>query len=392
VHPARLVARNVADSQLSVIKDMAMRSAAVPDVASLAWGLPSFRTPEHIRTAVDRALAEDADVGKYALPNGLPRLRALAADHYRSRTGIRLDAEENFFVTAGNMQGVNTLLRVLLDPGDEVILTDPGFASHYQQVHLCGGVAVPWRLDEANDWAVDLDALDACLSARTKALILVSPANPTGTVFAEAEVRALTAKLAERDVVLIIDDPYSDIRHDPAAPYFNPAAQPEHAERIVYLFTFSKIHAMSGWRMGYMAIPGWLREQVLKVHDATMICAPRISQVAAIAALEGDQTHVTSFREILARRGRLICERLDRVPHLFRYVRPQGAYYVFPQIVAPHRDSFEFALRLLDEAHVSVTPGSGFGPTGEHHVRMAFCVAEDVIDQAFDRLERVYPP
>ena len=385
----KLTARNVAAARVSAIKEMAIRSAAVPDVASLAWGLPSFQTPEHIRQTVTDALADDPDIGKYTLPNGLPELRALAADHYHQRTGIELDPQMNLFISAGNMQGVHSVLRAVLDPGDEVILTDPGFASHYQQVLLSGGVPVPWRLDEATGWRLDLGTLDACLTPRSKALILVSPCNPTGSVFAEADLRTLGDRLAARGVLLIVDDPYSDILFDLRTPYFNPAAQPRLRDHLAYLFTFSKIHAMSGWRVGYMALPDWLRQQVLKVHDANMICTPRISQVAAVAALAGDQRHVQQFRDTLVKRGALICERLNRVPHLFEYTPPQGAYYVFPRIVAPHQSSFEFALRVLEEHRVSMTPGSAFGPGGEHHVRMAFCVDENTINKAFDRLERL---
>ena len=130
-----------------------------------------------------------------------------------------------------------------------------------------------------------------------------------------------------------------------------------------------------------------MKKEVLKVHDANIICAPRVSQAAGIAALANGSPHVAGFTEVLERRRELICERLDRIAHVFGYVRPQGTYYVFPRILATHRDSFEFAVNLLERARVSVTPGSAFGPSGEHHVRMAFCVDEDIINAAFDRLE-----
>ena len=152
----------------------------------------------------------------------------------------------------------------------------------------------------------------------------------------------------------------------------------------------SKAHAMSGWRLGYIVLAEQLRSQLLKVHDAMLICAPRISQIAALAALSGTQDHVREFETILNRRRQLIRERLDAVPHVFDYVQPQGAYYVFPRIVAPHVDSERFADQLLDGIGVAVTPGSAFGPSGEHHVRMAFCVDEDAINDAFDRIERHY--
>jgi aspartate/methionine/tyrosine aminotransferase len=147
---------------------------------------------------------------------------------------------------------------------------------------------------------------------------------------------------------------------------------------------------MSGWRLGYMIVPEDLKREVLKVHDATIICAPRISQVAGLAALTGEPVHLREFEETLGRRRSLICERLDRVAQVFEYVKPEGAYYVFPRIVAAHEDSFEFSIRLLEEAKVTVTPGRAFGPAGEHHVRMAFCVPEETINEAFDRIETYF--
>ena len=139
-----------------------------------------------------------------------------------------------------------------------------------------------------------------------------------------------------------------------------------------------------------MILPAALKKEALKVHDATLICAPRISQLAGIVALQGRAEHLHEFEQILAARRDLIMQRLDRVPHVFDYARPQGAYYVFPSITAPHVDSVAFARDLLKTAKVTVTPGSAFGPTGEHHVRMAFCVAEEVINTAFDRIETAF--
>ena len=385
------ISPTVAEARLSAIKEMAMQSAQVKDVASLAWGLPSFRTPEHIRQAVTEALASDADIGKYALPNGLPELREVVAHRHCHKTGIVVDKDENVFVTAGNMQGLNSLLRTVIEPGDEILVTDPGFASHIQQIHLYGGKAIFWPLDEARGWRLDLDALPALISERTKALILVSPCNPTGTIFTEEELQRLGDLALAHNILLFIDDPYSEFTYENRAAYYPLASRKDLADQLAYLFTFSKCHAMSGWRLGYMIAPDWLRRQVLKVHDATMICAPRISQVAGMAALNGDDTHVREFENILARRRELICQRLDRIPHVFQYTQPQGAYYVFPRIMAQHEDSFEFSLRLLHQARVSVTPGSAFGPSGEHHVRLAFCVSEEVIDKAFDRIEQHYP-
>ena len=381
-------ARRIADLSLSAIKEMAMRATKVPDVASLTWGLPSFRTPEHIRVAVAEALSHDLDVGKYTLPDGLPELRATIARQHFEVTGHRVSADKNVLVTAGNMEGVKCLLTTVLDPDDEVIITDPGFASHFQQIRISGGRPVCWPLKEAADWSLDIDRLPSLITDRTRALLLVTPSNPTGKIFSRDELLQVADILERRNVLLILDDPYSHFIYENRAAFFAPAELATAVGNVAHLFTFSKCHAMSGWRLGYAIVPRGLKRQMLKVHDATMICAPRISQIAGLAALSQKATHLEEFEAELGRRRHLVCERLDRVPHVFSYVKPDGAYYVFPRINVEHTNAAEFSIELLEKAAVCVTPGAAFGPSGEGHVRMAFCGPADDIDKAFDRIER----
>lgn len=376
---------------ISGIKEMAMRAARIPNVASLAWGLPSFRTPESVREAIKHQLDSDPDIGKYSLPDGLPELRAAAADDYERRTGVTVDADRNVVITAGNMQAINALLHTVIDPGDEVIITDPGFSSHIQQIRLCNGIPVGWRLDEATGWALDVESLPGLLTARTRALLLVTPSNPTGAVFSRPDLERIAALVQHHNLLLIVDDPYRHFLYeDGDGRYCNPASIAGFGDRIAYCFTFSKAFAMSGWRLGYMIVSEELKRQILKVHDATLICAPRVSQAAAYAALTGNQAYIAEFTRILADRRTLICERLDRVRHVFSYVPPRGAYYVFPRIEIAHESARAFAIDLLEQAGVCVTPGDAFGAAGEHHVRMAFCVSEAEISLAFDRIESRY--
>jgi len=389
--PAARTSKLVSGISVSAIKTMSMLAARIEDAASLAWGLPSFPTPRPIRDAVAAALRDDPDIGKYTLPDGLPELRRLVAQAHMAETGIAVDPDAHVHITSGNMQGLNALFHVLIDPGDEIIVTDPGFASHFQQIRMLGGRPVFWSMDEADGWRLDVDALDGLITPRTKAIVLVTPSNPTGRIIDEAELRAIGRIAREHGLLVLIDDPYSHFAYENRSRIFNLASVPELRDTVVYLFTFSKIHAMSGWRLGYMIAPEWLKREVLKVHDATLICTPRISQVAGIAALSEETDHVREFEAILAGRRDRICERLDAVPHVFDYARPEGAYYVFPRIRAEHADSQGFAMRLLEEAKVVVTPGGAFGPSGEHHVRMAFCVGDVTIDKAFDRIERLFP-
>jgi len=383
----RWVSARARERRISAIKEMAMLSARVGDAASLAWGLPSFRTPEPIRRAIEEQLESNRAIGMYALPDGLPELREAVARKHQRTMGVAVDPERNVMITAGNMEGLHVLLQVIVDPGDQVIVTDPGFVSHFQQIRINGGEPVFWPMDEAAGWQLDLDALPALITERTKAIILVTPSNPTGTILVEDTLRRVGALAVERGLLVILDDPYRHFTYENRGRFFDLASVPEFTDHIAYLFTFSKCYAMSGWRVGYMVVPEHLKRQAIKLHDLTMICTPRISQLAALAALEDGLSCLAEFEAILNRRRSLICERLDRVPHLFQYVRPEGAYYVFPRVVAEHQDSIDFSHRLLQEARVAVTPGSAFGPSGEHHVRMAYCVEEDVINAAFDRIE-----
>ena len=376
------------DLAMSAIKEMSILSARIPDAASLAWGLPSFRTPEPIRAAVSAALEADPKLGMYALPGGLPELNQAVAEEHLKRTGISVDPERQVLIFAGNMEGLQALFQTIIDPGDEVIVTDPGFVSHISQIKFSGGVPVFWKMDEANGWDLDVDILPQLIGPKTKAIVLVTPSNPTGAVLSEEALRAAATIARSHNILIILDDPYSPFVYDRDSGYFDLSAVPEFANHIAYLFTFSKAYAMSGWRAAYMILPKELRPEAVKIHDLTMICAPRISQIAALAALQSDRSHLEKFRSSLARRRDLLCERLDRLPHVFEYVRPQGAYYVFPKIVAQHQSDVEFAHNLLDQAHVTVTPGSAFGPSGASHIRMAYCVADDVINLAFDRIER----
>lgn len=386
----RLIATRSLDLAMSAIKEMSILSAKVPGAASLAWGLPSFRTPAPIRKAVASALEQDPKIGMYALPGGLPELCDAVAQEHQRRTGICVDPDRHVTITAGNMEGLNSLFQVLVEPGDEVIVTDPGFVSHISQIRFCGGTPVFWSMQEDQGWKLDIDALELLIGPRTKGIVLVSPSNPTGRILDEKTLRRVADIARRRGILIIIDDPYSHFTYDSREKFFNLASAPEFSENLIYLFTFSKAYAMSGWRVGYMIAPEAIRKEVVKVHDLTMICTPRISQVAALAALRNDPAHLAEFEHILDHRRGLICERLDAMPHVFDYARPEGAYYVFPRVRVAHGGDVKFAHDLLQEARVTVTPGSAFGPSGAGHVRMAYCVDEDTINLAFDRMEAFF--
>ena len=386
----RFVADKAASLWLSGIKEMAMLSARVEGAVSLAWGIPSFPTPDYIKKAVVEQLNTDDDIGKYALPDGLDELRHVVARKHEADTGIAIDANEHIMITAGNMQGIYCLLQVITNPGDEIILTDPCFASHIQQVRMCDGTVVYWALDEAKAWSLDVDALSDLITDRTKAIIINTPSNPTGKIFSRRNLLRIGELAKRHGFMIIIDDPYSHFTYEYSEKYFNLAAEAELFENIAYLYSFSKAYAMSGWRLGYMVLPAHLKRQAIKVHDLNMICTSRIAQVAGLAALLGDRHHLTEFEAAFAKRRQLICERLDALPHIFAYVKPEGAYYVFPRILTRHQSARDFCLEMLKNNKIALAPGSAFGPSGESHVRMTFCVSEAEINLAFDRLEACF--
>lgn len=385
-----IVFKNVLESQISAIKKMSMLSAGIEGAVSLAWGLPSFRTPEYIREGVKQILDKDFDAGKYTLPDGLQKFRELVVVEHYAKTGVKLNADKNVIISAGNMQALNTLFHTMLDPGDEIILTDPCFASHIQQINLFSGTPVYWPLDETNNWSLDIEMLPDLITDKTQAIVLVSPSNPTGKIFSKDELIRVGEIAMQHNILIILDDPYSEFVYENADSYFNLASVAALKDHLVYLYSFSKAYAMSGWRLSYMVMPEELKQEALKVHDATMICAPRISQLAGIVALSQSSDHKQIFESILQSRRQLICQRLDSMKHVFSYQKPDGAYYIFPKIINDQTDSNTFAIDLLNRAKVTVTPGSAFGPSGEHHVRMAYCVDEDTINIAFDRMENYF--
>lgn len=389
-HAKHFVSDRAAGLWLSGIKEMAMLSARIDDAVSLAWGVPSFATPEYITNGVIEQLKSDADIGKYALPDGLDELKQLVARKHKVDTGISVDTDKHVMISAGNMQGMHSLLQVITNPGDEIILTDPCFASHIQQVNICGGKPVYWSLDESNSWSLDIDGLSGLISEKTKAIIINSPSNPTGKIFSRENLLRIGEMAKSYNFMILIDDPYSLFTYEHKDKYFNLASVIDLFENIVYLFSFSKAYAMSGWRLGYIILPAWLKKQVVKIHDLNMICAPRVSQSAGIAALSGDAHHLVEYEAAFRDRRELICQRLDAVSHVFEYIKPEGAYYLFPKILVPHDTARDFCLELLNKARVTLAPGSAFGPSGEGHVRMAYCVSEDKINLAFDRLEAYF--
>ena len=386
VYETRGISRRVSQITISAIKEMPLLASKIEGCVSLGQGIPSFPTPSHIIEAVCRRMRVDPDSGKYTLGPGMPALREAIASHLRGQIGRPVDPDKEICVTVGAMEGLSAAVLTVVDRGDEVILPSPNYASHIEQVLLAEGVPVFVPLLKAG-WQLNVEGIRKAVTPRTRAIILCNPHNPTGANFAEADLRVLADVAVAHDLFIICDDTYDFLVYD-GQPHFSLTRLTGLEDKTIATFSFSKKYAMTGWRVGYVYAAERILDQIMKIHDAVAICAPSLSQHAALAALEGPQECVAAVKAALQRRRDLVCDRLDRLEEWFDYVRPQGAYYLMARYKTPNVDSMTFALRLLQEARVITIPGAAFGPAGENHIRMSFGGTESEINDAFDRIER----
>jgi aspartate/methionine/tyrosine aminotransferase len=382
------ISSRVRGMSVSAIKEMSLLALEIPNTVNLAWGLPSFETPLPIRKRIAEELLSNPTIGKYAPPPGLPELKSKIAQRLKEQKGIDADPQKQIIITAGGMQALMMAWMTVLEPGDEVLIASPGFSSHYEQVYLAGGVPVAVPLVEEQGWRLDIDAYRQAVTGKTKALVLVNPGNPTGSVISETELRAIAELALEHELFVITDDPYEVYVYDDLE-LFHMLRIPELSRQVIACASFSKEFAMTGWRVGWVLAEEGITNQMLKVQDSFVICAPTISQVASLIALQESYEPTRQMVNEMKQRREIICERLDRVSDLFAYQKPRGAYYIFPRIVPKElRNSVDFCVRLLRESGVVIVPGSAFGPTGEGHIRMSYCFTREEIHEAFDRIEK----
>lgn len=372
---------------ISPIKEIALLASTKTDVVHFAWGIPYVETPLHIREALRTALLNDPLLGRYSPTLGLPELRQAAATKLSRQFNIAVDPMSEIVISAGAMEMLMVAMQVVVNPGDEVIITDPGFASYQEQIICAGGVPKFLPLQEDNGWAMDVAALPKLITPKTKAIILCSPNNPTGTIFSESDLRVVADTVLKHNLILVTDEPYQFLTYDGlTCPTL--VGDDRLRNNRISCFSLSKEYAMTGYRVGYVfAEPGMLR-QLLKVHDNTLVSAPRPSQVAAIAALNGDQQCVEDLRLILQRRRDVICEQLDGLSKWFSYIKPQGSYYVFVKFLPEVINDVQMALDILNEAGVALVPGTAFGPSGKNHFRLCFGCTEPDIMKGMQRIKQ----
>ncbi len=384
----KIISERVTQIPKSAIHEMTRLSKQIEDVAFLSWAKPTSGAPEHIRQAAIEAIQKGL-VDGYSESAGLLALREEISKKLKRDNHINANPAQ-ILVTVGAIEGIAAAIMATIDPGDEVILPSPTYSTHINQVLLASGRPVFAPTIEEQGFSLDIDAIEKAITPKTKAILYCSPSNPTGTVFSEQQLIKLAEIALKHNLMVITDEAYEYFVFD-GHKHFSIASIPEMKKNVISCFTFTKTYAMTGWRIGYLHAHEELIPQINKVHIPFAICVPVVSQYAALGALKGSQDCVIEFRGKYLSARNLMCERLDRLNAIFEYKKPDGSYLMFPKILSEEgRNSKAFCEKLLREAKVSTTPGCDFGITGEGHLRLSFCVPEEMIHKAFDRMETYF--
>lgn len=383
-----LISKRVSNISKSAIHEMTRLSKEIDDVAFLSWAKPTSGTPAHINKAAINAI-EDGLVGGYSPSDGLLELRKEIVKKLARDNNITANPNQ-ILVTVGAIEGIASAVMATVDPEDEVIVPSPTYSTHVRHIMLASAKPVFVPLHEDKDFSLHIEDIKKAITSKTKAILFCSPNNPTGTIFPEQTLRELADIALENNLMIITDEAYEYFVYD-GHEHFSIASIPEVQKNVISCYTFTKTYAMTGWRIGYLQAHQTLIPHIKKAHIPFAICAPVVSQYAALKALKGSQYCVEDFRKHYQSARDLMCHRLDQLPEIFSYVKPTGSYLMFPKILLDEgKDSFEFCVNLLKKAKVSTTPGIAFGPTGESHLRLSFCVNEEMINKAFDRMEHYF--
>ena len=365
-----------------------MRYAAkYPGVVSLGRGTPLFPTPQFIYDYLHERSKSDPAIGQYSSPKIENELKTLIIQKIEKKHEFIPKLEE-IYLTVGGIGGLFSAIMAFLEKDDEVIYFDPSYPLHLSQIHLAQARPVFVSYNENNNWSIDLEKLEKAITFKTKMVILTNPNNPTGTVLSELEVRKLSETILRRNLILLLDETYDFLTY--GKELFSPLQIPELRNNLIVCKSFSKEFAMTGWRIGYVYANPEIIAKINDVHVYFSISPSTPSIVASIAALSdprGEEA-ISYFKTKFAESRQAICERLEKLPKLFSFSWPDGAYYAFPKIIGFDMPALDFAKMLIDEAKVITIPGDSMGPAGKNHLRMSFAVDAKLIHEAFDRIDK----
>ena len=357
-------------------------AAGIPGVISLGVGEPDFVTPDAFRDAAVRSIKEGKT--QYTSNYGLLALREAIAAHTKERRGVSYDPLSEVLVSVGVSEAVDLALRATLNEGDEVIVADPSYVAYVPGIVLAGGVPVAVPTDEAHDFRLLPADVRKAITPRTRAILLGFPNNPTGAVLEAEDVRGIATLAKDHDLLIYSDEIYDRLVY--GTEHRSILDEAGMKERTIYLAGFSKAYAMTGWRVGYACAPAEIIEQMMKIHQYTVMCVPTAAQYAALEAMRSGEAEVRRMVAEYDKRRKRMFERFNAMGlHCFE---PRGAFYCFPNVTSTGLTDNEFCERLLKEEQVVVVPGNAFGEQGIGHVRACYAASMEKIDQACDRIER----
>lgn len=352
------------------------------DAISLGVGEPDFETPWHIREEGIHSLEQGRTF--YSSNAGLMELRNAISDKVREEHGISYHAKEEVMVTVGGSEAIDLAMRVILTPGDEVLIPEPCYVSYLPCAKMAYGMPVPIQLEEKDEFRLTPEKLEKAITEKTKLLVLPFPNNPTGGIMEERDLEAIVPIILKHDLYVLTDEIYSALSYK--GKHHSIIEFPGMRERTVYINGFSKAYAMTGWRLGYACAEERILKQMLKLHQFAIMCAPTTSQYSAVEALRNGDQDVRKMREAYDERRRFLVYHLRKMG--LDCFEPYGAFYVFPSIRKFGLSSEEFAEKLLKEEKVAVVPGNAFGASGEGFIRISYAYSLDNLKKAMERIER----
>ena len=358
-------------------------ASTMEDVISLGVGEPDFPTPWEIRKA--GILSLESGKTRYTSNRGLEVLREEIGNYVERKYGVSYDAKSEILVTVGGSEAIDACIRAIASPGDEIIIPQPSYVCYEPITALCGCKPVIIETKAENSFKLTPEELTAAITPRTKALILPYPCNPTGAIMEKADLEAIASVLKDTNILVISDEIYAELTFGDT-PHTSIASIDGMKERVVLINGFSKTFSMTGWRLGYACGPKPIMEQLTKIHQYAIMCAPTTSQYAAIEALRHGDDAVAAMREEYDMRRRLIVNGFNKLGLSCR--EPKGAFYAFPCIRSTGMSSEEFCEKLLYSEKVAVVPGTAFGKSGEGFVRASYCYSTEHILEALCRIER----
>ena len=380
----------MADIPFSSIRRVFERAAKLASegtkVINFGIGRPDFDTPEHIKTAAKKAL--DEGLVHYTPNAGVPGLRQAIAASVQKNKQVSYNPETEVMVTAGGQEAIYLSLKAFLNPGDEILVPDPGYTQFVSAIKLAGGKGLPMPLMAEDNFMPDLGATAELISPHTRGIIVNSPHNPTGAVLDPDQVAEIARFAASHGLVIFSDEAYDRILF-PGADFISPAALPGMKEQTVIWGSLSKTYAMTGWRIGYLAAPEDLIGAAVRVQQNVLLSACSFAQAGAEAALKGPQECVDEMVAEFDRRRKIILDGITCAPGLDCPATPRGAFYVFVRHDTPGLDSVGLADYILDRAGVAVVPGTPFGERGEGFLRISYATSRAECKEGMTRIAEV---